>query len=61
LPGYALQGLTGIGRNRTTPACTKEEAIGEAEKLALTNNQFYYLLLGNLYTDKAIINTYKIS
>lgn len=29
----------------------KEEAIAEAEKLALTDDHFYYLLLGNLYTD----------
>ncbi len=29
----------------------KEEAIVEAEKLALTDNHFYYSLLGNLYTD----------
>lgn len=28
----------------------KEEAIREAEKLALTDNHFYYSLLGNLYT-----------
>lgn len=28
----------------------KEEAIVEAEKLALTDNHFYYSLLGNLYT-----------
>ncbi|RFS14995.1 RNA polymerase sigma factor [Emticicia sp. C21] len=28
----------------------KEEAIIEAEKLALTDNHFYYSLLGNLYT-----------
>ena len=28
----------------------KEEAIVEAEKLQLTTNQFYYSLLGNLYT-----------
>ncbi|WP_110056003.1 RNA polymerase sigma factor [Chitinophaga sp. S165] len=29
----------------------KEQAIGEAEKLGLTDNYFYYSLLGNLYTD----------
>ena len=29
----------------------KEEAIIEAEKLNLTDNHFYYSLLGNLYTD----------
>ena len=29
----------------------KKEAIQEAEKLKLTDNQFYYLLLGDLYTD----------
>jgi RNA polymerase sigma factor (sigma-70 family) len=38
----------------------KQEAILEAEKLNLTNNPFYYSLLGNLYTDidnkKAIQN-----
>ena len=30
----------------------KEEAIVEAEKLKLTDNQFYYMLLGSLYTGK---------
>jgi predicted RNA polymerase sigma factor len=29
----------------------KQEAIAEAEKLNLTGNHFYYLLLGELYTD----------
>lgn len=29
----------------------KKAAIGEAEKLGLTDNYFYYSLLGNLYTD----------
>lgn len=29
----------------------KQAAIIEAEKLGLTNNHFYYSLLGNLYTD----------
>ncbi|WP_241559092.1 RNA polymerase sigma factor [Chitinophaga barathri] len=29
----------------------KKEAIKEAEKLGLTENHFYYSLLGNLYTD----------
>lgn len=29
----------------------KQEAIREAEKLKLTDNPFYYTLLGNLYTD----------
>ena len=29
----------------------KKEAIIEAEKLNLTDNHFYYSLLGNLYTD----------
>ena len=29
----------------------KEAAIIEAEKLKLTNNHFYYALLGELYTD----------
>jgi RNA polymerase sigma-70 factor (ECF subfamily) len=40
--------------NRTyalAKANSKEEAIGEAEKLNLTNNQFYYTLLGELYKD----------
>jgi RNA polymerase sigma factor (sigma-70 family) len=30
----------------------KEKAIVEAEKLQLTDNHFYYLLLGHLYTDQ---------
>ena len=38
----------------------KQEAIWEAEKLNLTNNHFYYTLLGNLYMDldpkKALAN-----
>ena len=38
----------------------KQAAIAEAEKLNLTNNHFYYTLLGELYTgvdsDKAIQN-----
>jgi RNA polymerase sigma-70 factor (ECF subfamily) len=29
----------------------KQEAIKEAEKLNLNNNQFYYMLLGELYKD----------
>ena len=29
----------------------KQEAIGEAEKLNLTDNHFYFTLLGELYTD----------
>jgi predicted RNA polymerase sigma factor len=29
----------------------KPVAIAEAEKLNLSNNHFYYSLLGNLYTD----------
>jgi RNA polymerase sigma factor (sigma-70 family) len=29
----------------------KEVAIGEAEKLSLSDNQFYFTLLGELYTD----------
>jgi RNA polymerase sigma-70 factor (ECF subfamily) len=29
----------------------KQEAIAEAEKLNLSNNHFYYTLLGELYTD----------
>jgi RNA polymerase sigma factor (sigma-70 family) len=37
---YALSKVTG-----------KKEAIPEAEKLKLADNQFYYLLLGDLYTD----------
>ena len=39
--------------NRTyalSKARGKEQAIGEAEKLGLTNNQFYFVLLGELYT-----------
>lgn len=45
--------------NRTyalSKARTKQEAIAEAEKLQLTDNHFYYSLLGNLYTgiDNAI-------
>lgn len=39
--------------NRTfalAKANSKEEAIIEAEKLKLVNNQFYYTLLGTLYT-----------
>jgi RNA polymerase sigma-70 factor (ECF subfamily) len=30
---------------------SKQEAITEAEKLQLTGNQFYFALLGDLYTD----------
>jgi predicted RNA polymerase sigma factor len=40
--------------NRTfalSKANGKQEAIIEAEKLQLTNNHFYYTLLGELYTD----------
>lgn len=40
--------------NRTfalAKARNKQEAIIEAEKLELTDNYFYYSLLGNLYTD----------
>lgn len=41
----------------------KQEAIAEAEKLQLTNNHFYYTLLGELYKDtdkgKAKINFQK--
>ena len=40
--------------NRTwalSKANSKEEAIKEAEKLKLTNNHFYYTLLGELYKD----------
>ena len=39
--------------NRTfalSKANGKQEAIIEAEKLNLTNNHFYYTLLGELYT-----------
>ncbi|MGN6638767.1 MAG: RNA polymerase subunit sigma, partial [Mucilaginibacter sp.] len=39
--------------NRTyalSKANGKQEAIIEAEKLKLTDNQFYYALLGELYT-----------
>ena len=38
----------------------KQQAIAEAEKLPLTSNHFYYLLLGELYTgidnEKATLN-----
>ncbi len=40
--------------NRTfalSKANGKKEAIAEAEKLNLTNNHFYFTLLGELYTD----------
>lgn len=40
--------------NRTyalSKANSKEEAIREAEKLQLTDNQFYFMLLGELYKD----------
>ena len=40
--------------NRTyalSKANGKQQAIAEAEKLALTNNQFYFALLGELYID----------
>ncbi|MEO8535242.1 MAG: hypothetical protein ABI441_15905 [Flavobacterium sp.] len=40
--------------NRTyalSKVTSKQEAISEAEKLHLTDNHFYYSLLGNLYTD----------
>ncbi|MEW5797529.1 MAG: sigma-70 family RNA polymerase sigma factor [Bacteroidota bacterium] len=40
--------------NRTyalSKANSKEDAIREAEKLNLTDNQFYFALLGELYTD----------
>ncbi len=43
-----------VALNRTfalSKANGKEEAIREAEKLKLTTNHFYYLLLGHLYTD----------
>src|SRR5204862_4808167 len=40
--------------NRTyalSKANSKQEAIAEAEKLNLTDNHFYFTLLGQLYTD----------
>jgi RNA polymerase sigma-70 factor (ECF subfamily) len=40
--------------NRTyalSKANGKREAIAEAEKLQLTDNHYYYTLLGELYTD----------
>jgi len=43
-----------VALNRTfalSKANNKQEAIIEAEKLQLTDNHFYYSLLGNLYTD----------
>lgn len=43
-----------VALNRTyalSKVKSKEEAITEAEKLNLTDNHFYYSLLGNLYTD----------
>lgn len=43
-----------VALNRTyalSKAIGKKEAIVEAEKLQLTDNHFYYSLLGNLYTD----------
>jgi RNA polymerase sigma factor (sigma-70 family) len=43
-----------VALNRTyalSKAINKKEAIIEAEKLQLTDNHFYYSLLGNLYTD----------
>ena len=42
-----------VALNRTyalSKARNKQEAIVEAEKLQLTNNPFYYSLLGNLYS-----------
>lgn len=51
--------------NRTfalAKARSKPEAIIEAEKLALTDNYFYYTLLGNLYThidDRKAIQHYQ--
>lgn len=49
--------------NRTfalSKANSKEEAIAEAEKLNLSDNHFYYILLGELYknTDNQKANTY---
>jgi RNA polymerase sigma-70 factor (ECF subfamily) len=43
-----------VALNRTyalSKVTSKQEAIIEAEKLQLTDNHFYYSLLGNLYTD----------
>ena len=43
-----------IALNRTyalSKANGKEEAIKEAEKLQLTNNHYYYTLLGELYKE----------
>jgi RNA polymerase sigma-70 factor (ECF subfamily) len=43
-----------VALNRTyalSKVKSKQEAIVEAEKLNLTDNHFYYSLLGNLYTD----------
>lgn len=43
-----------VALNRTyalSKVTSKQEAIVEAEKLNLTDNHFYYSLLGNLYTD----------
>ncbi len=43
-----------VALNRTfalSKTIGKQEAIIEAEKLNLTDNHFYYSLLGNLYTD----------
>lgn len=43
-----------VALNRTyalSKVKSKEEAITEAEKLNLTDNHFYYSLLGNLYVD----------
>jgi len=40
--------------NRTfalSKANSKAEAIAEAEKLQLTDNHFYFMLLGELYSD----------
>ncbi|KUJ59329.1 RNA polymerase subunit sigma [Flavobacteriaceae bacterium CRH] len=43
-----------VALNRTyalSKAKSKQEAIVEAEKLNLTDNHFYFSLMGNLYTD----------
>lgn len=48
-----LEYSTIVALNRTYALAKvkgKEEAISEAEKLNLTDNHFYYSLLGNLYT-----------
>jgi RNA polymerase sigma-70 factor (ECF subfamily) len=51
-----------IALNRTyalSKANSKEEAIKEAEKLQLTNNHYYYTLLGELYKETDSIKAKK--